>query len=125
MHPFLLAPVVLILGLPFAIGLWTTAMKLFLCLKRQGATGQSAFVTTVVIIAASVCMLTAPAWILGPMGYTLVAVVWLSYVGMGASKVWRVMQFLTRELNANPDDDVVINDKFKKNDEKKSDDEPK
>lgn len=117
MHPFLLAPVVLILGLPFAIGLWTTALKMFMFLKRQGATGQTSFVTTVVIIAATVCLLTAPAWLLGPAGYGLVACVWLFYVGMGASKVWRVMQFLTRELNADPNDDVPM-DLKKKNDDK-------
>ena len=107
---FLFLPFVLALGAPVLIGAWTSGVKLYNFLRKREVAQTKALTTSVCVIAASLFVLTAPYFVLGVAGYAAVLGVFVFYVAVGLPHTLRVLKFLKRELDGNPDNDVPIED---------------
>lgn len=112
-------PLVAVLGGSFLMGSWLSAQRLFTFLKKQGCTGQSAFVVTLGVSAVFLALLIGPARLLGAPGYALDLFAFLGMVLVGAPHMWRLKEFLRRELNDDPTDDIDIPNKGLKKPEEK------
>lgn len=111
-----LLPLVILLGVSFFMGAWSGVIKLYSFLKRQGLSGQSSFVYTLCLVTVIVALLAGPVRILGAPGYIFDLLVFVGFVALGAPKTWRLKEFLVREMNDDPNDDVKIEPKSDKKD---------
>lgn len=95
------------LGFPLVIGAWIAGVNIY-NFTRKYSSSQTAFVTTLCLVAAALSLMTAPAWLLGWKGYAVVCAVYVAFVGIGAPHVLRTLRFLSIELDGNPDNDVPL-----------------
>ncbi len=111
MHPILIVlltiPVIL-LSVPFFMGVWSASGKLLTFLQRQGCSPKTSFVITLCLNAVLLAVLAGPARILGLPGYLLAVAIFVTFIAIGAPHAWRLKEFLRRELNTDPTDDVEI-----------------
>lgn len=107
MSSFLLLPIVLFLGLPFGIGAWIVSSHLYRFLKPRTKPA-TAFTVTLCIIAGVTSLLTAPAFVVGTVGYAIAAGVYIAFVAVGAPKLFRLGKFLSRELDGDKTNDVDL-----------------
>ncbi len=105
---FLLFIPALLLGFPLVIGAWIAGTRIYNFIKKQTGNSQTAFVVTLCLMAAALSLMTAPVWLLGWQGYAVVSAVYITFVGIGAPHVLRVLRFLAIELDSDPDNDIPL-----------------
>jgi len=103
----LLLPLVVVLFVPASIGLLRVGMQIHHFMKSR-TKPSTAFITTLCVLAAFLCLFTAPHWILGSTGWLVATGAYVALVAAGGTKTFRIVQFLQRELDNDKSNDVDL-----------------